>query len=564
MENIDHIIYLMLENRSLDNVLGWLYEKGSPQHFIPNGNTSPYNGLQTGHYINPNGKGGHVHAGKILSNEGQQIPSVDPHEKFEHVKTQIAKTDNIEMGGFYEDFSTVKDSIPEQIMQNYSLESLPVINSLAQQFAVSDEYFSSIPTQTNANRAFSLTGNSIGSYHDWPHEDERTAMVNDYWEKEPSDAGDPYVFTEQTIWNVLNKHKFDKPEDWMVFYSQKWPGTKLKTGYYCFTRDLFWNNLKDQTDHFKDISNFYTLAGQGKLPTFSYLEPTWCELFADKHHNGNDYHPPANNACGEKFLYDLYNELKKSPKWNNTLLIINFDEHGGTFDHVKPPVNNEKIKGTNETYKIYSPWDDTANGTKPPYDYDIKFSYEQLGVRVPLILVSPLIKGNTVIRSSNPQIPFDHTTVMATILDHFGITRLRWGLGSRTYNATAFSDVITLTPETARSNVDIKAPLSTDCTAEKDQKPNDLQLKLTYRMFSQVVKQNNLSKSKFRDLYQEHFREINTMHQLYEKTTLILDLLMGEELKSGGKEEQDPVHKKKGWLTRLLRMIYKMFLPKQH
>lgn len=502
MQNITNIVYLMLENRSLDNVLGWLYAtNNSPANFIPAADTSSFNGL-TPDMSNPDpNTNDPVYVSMITVADGQTIPSVDPNEDFQHVQVQIAGN----MSGFYSDFLSAGSSNPPEIMACYTPESLPVLNSLALNFAVSDAYFSSIPTQTNCNRAFSLTGNSIGSYDDWPNENNRTAMVNNYWEKNIDDMGDPYEFTQPTIWNVLNNNGYASQNDWMIYYNQTWPGVAPYEGSYCFTEDLLYPSLQG-LPNFAPYSTFLSQAAAGTLPTFSYLEPAWYETV----HNGSDYHPPANVSGGEQFLYQLYQALQASPNWAGTLLIINFDEHGGTFDHVEPPTG------------VLAPWANAADGTAPPDDYDIEFSYTQLGVRVPLILVSPLIQGQTIIRS-NTNTPFDHTSVIATILNQFNIPKDSWGLGSRTANAPTFEDVITLAPQYARTNIQIAEPLSTGNVNPEETPPSDLQWMLAHRMFSRIVRKHNLSRTKFNELYNQHFStKIKTMKELNEKIGIVL------------------------------------------
>ena len=103
----------------------------------------------------------------------------------------------------------------------------------------------------------------------------------------------------------------------MIFHSQLWPGHDL--GDYCFTKDLFWPSLKDYSN-FADISQFYSLASQGNLPTFSYLEPAWYEIEDRFGWNGNDYHPPANLNSGELFVFNLFSTLKKSSCWNQYVI----------------------------------------------------------------------------------------------------------------------------------------------------------------------------------------------------------------------------------------------------
>jgi phospholipase C len=518
MKNIQHIVYLMLENRSLDNVLGWLYENDAPLHFIPKENATPYNGLQTGSYSNPDGNGNPVPVTQIAIAQGQTIPAVDPNEDFLNVQQQISNN----MQGFYLNFATTETQNPAEIMETYTPDSLPVINSLAKQFAVSDTYFSSIPTQTNCNRAFSLTGNSIGYYHYFGNH--RTAMVNNYWEEGLGQLGDPYTFTERCIWSVLAEHNYLSTNDWQVFYNQTWPGGEDYEGSYCFTQDLLWPTMSGYTNNFNDISQFFSLAASGNLPTFSYLEPTWYEEEVIDGftigHMGSDYHPPANVGCGEQFLYSVYQALKASPNWVNTILIVNFDEHGGTYDHEEP------------TAVVAAPWDNSNEGTLPPYDYDIQFSYARTGVRVPLILASPLIEQSTLLRSATGA-PFDHTSVIATILDHFRIPRSTWGLGSRTASAPTFKSVITLHPTNARTNVDIAAPLNTSCDSDGTAAPNDLQTMIMHRFLRHVVvREYKFPLDRYRELYHELFQDISTIAKLNAAARNIL-ARMKQEMNQG-------------------------------
>lgn len=211
MKNIEHIVYLMLENRSFDNVLGWLYENENPKHFIPspkqNIEKPLFNGLQKGNYYNRN-KNEVVHVSKIGTSAGQQIPSVDPHEKHENVEIQISTIDGVPMGGFLKDFSSAGSKDPGEIMKAYTPESLPVLNSLAKNFAVSDAYFSSIPTQTNCNRAFAATGNSLGHYYSKPND--LKAWVNNSFNYH---GALDVTFNQKTIWGVLSQHGCSSPVD---------------------------------------------------------------------------------------------------------------------------------------------------------------------------------------------------------------------------------------------------------------------------------------------------------------------------------------------------------------
>lgn len=505
-DKIKYIVYVMFENRSFDHLLGWLYETGEKFNAIPapapGTKPPPFNGLNTGRYFNLNKNNDKVYASRITPSDGYVIPDVDPNEPFEHVQVQIANN----MGGFIRDFSSATDN-PEQIMECYPYSTLPVINGLAKTYAVSDAYYSSIPTQTNCNRAFSLTGNSIGYYHYFG--DTKVAMVDNYWTKLDGGPGMPYEFTERTVWNVLIDNGHDSPkDDWAVFHSQTWPGVYPYEGNYCFTQDLLWPSLKSKTNHFKDISEFFALAQKGGLPKFSFLEPTWYEEYDGLGHPGSDYHPPGNVIPGEIFLLKIYAALKSSPAWENTLLIVNFDEHGGTYDHVEPPAT-------------VAPWKNPDDGTaKPELSPKHPFDFRTLGVRVPLLLVSPLIEPNTVFRPEETAV-YDHCSVIATILKYFDISRDKWGLGSRTVQAATFENVITGTAIIPRDDgfdelEEALSRLSVVSGAENIE-VNELQEMIAHRYVWRCWQQmanDACSEDAFHQLCKEHFANVITMADL--------------------------------------------------
>jgi hypothetical protein len=113
--------------------------------------------------------------------------------------------------------------------------------------------------------------------------------------------------------------------------------------------------------------------------------------------------------------------MREGPTWNETLFVITFDEHGGIFDHVPPP-------------RAENPW---------PNDAIDGFRFDLMGVRVPTILVSPLIKRQTVFRSPTA-IEYDSTSILATLLNWHGVPKARWGLGERTRHAPTFEGVFQL------------------------------------------------------------------------------------------------------------------------
>lgn len=428
MKNIEHVVHLMLENRSLDNVLGWLYHSDKPAHFLPEGGPMIYNGLQTpGDHSNrydkrefPAQRGTRGETGHSrVAAQPLRVPGFDPGEEFAHVNQQLfggpqhPTTTNPPAGtkagmkGFAYDYDAAYETWEQlsQIMECYTPAQLPILNGLASAYAVSDDWYSSVPTQTNPNRAFSLCGTSLGRI-----DNTLTAVEQ---------------FDTPTIWNAL-------PDDttWAIYYHDIWAGGK------CYTEYTFPNcGQALKKGRIEAIDEFYKLAPEGKLPQFTYLEPKWgygkgkvdgsgfyCGKVAGKTYGsqGNDYHPPTWVGPGEAFVNKVYEALIANPEaWAKTLLIITFDEHGGTYDHVDPG------------------WD-----AVPPDDHKGPhgFAFNRFGVRVPALLISPWIQAGTVFRSNGTN-KLDHTSVLATLLRWRGVDPASGVLGKRTAVAPTLDHV---------------------------------------------------------------------------------------------------------------------------
>lgn len=441
--NIRHIVHLMLENRSLDNVLGWLYEHEHPANVIPAGSSPHFDGLHAGLYnFDSRGRRHDV----IRGTGGRHaVPRYDPDEAFEYVTNQLYETKvtpeksaEPTMGGFYKDYARWYSNNSE-IMMSHTPEDLPVLNGLARRFAVSDRYFASVPTQTNCNRAFAAAGNSLGV----DDQGRMTAWVNNRnsnWLARPGGV----QFSQSTIWNVLSEHGHNRPGDWMIFQSDgSWIEDRFGAEGYSYTRRIMMQLQDPRFDgHFAMVGSPEEAAGDtlfgmiasGSLPRFSFIEPSWTlPLGPGLGPNGTDYHPPGDIRKGERFLKELYDALSGNPDiWNSLLFIINFDEHGGTYDHVCPPRN------------ATPPWQDSSD-TPVPEEYELCFQFDRFGVRVPLILVSPFVEECTVFRAEG-ETPFDHTSVLATILTLMGVERDQWRLGSRVANAPLFDHILTREP----------------------------------------------------------------------------------------------------------------------
>jgi len=179
MTQIEHVVLLMLENRSLDNLLGWLYEAGTPPpaRIVPPGSGAAFDGLPGGSHFNEyDGRKLPVTHGTEKAVQPLRVPRLDPNEPFDDVTVQLFGNAKgvvpnplksgtpAPMKGFAYNYDSVYESWAElgEVMGAYRPAQLPALSGLARSYAVSDRWFSSVPTQTNPNRAFSLCGTSLG------------------------------------------------------------------------------------------------------------------------------------------------------------------------------------------------------------------------------------------------------------------------------------------------------------------------------------------------------------------------------------------------------------------
>ncbi len=412
----------MLENRSLDSVLGWLYENDRPAHVFPAGSSPDFDGLKNA-MSNFSGTREYVSAhGTQRMSEPLRVPRWDPNEEYEHIVRQLFEDGDGQlpehpwstepaMTGFARDFDALYAD-PAEVMGAYDESQLPVLYGLARRFAVSDRWFSSVPTQTNVNRAFSLCGTSLGALNN----------------------SDLKTYQTKTLFDALTCHK-----SWGIYW--QWDG--FQTGDPgpaggCYTADLFPNirrriDLGDGEMHKYD--KFLKDLREGHdIPQFCYLEPHWGvgRGYVTGHDfigvQGNDYHPPCFVGPAEYHLSELYDALRNSTQWPHMLFVLTFDEHGGTYDHCRPT-------GT------VAPDEHRSFPDREP-----RFDFTQLGVRVPTILITPFVEPGTVFRApAESPYDLDHTSLTATVLKWAGIDPATAGLGARVATAPTFESVLSNT-----------------------------------------------------------------------------------------------------------------------
>jgi phospholipase C len=259
--------------------------------------------------------------------------------------------------------------------------SAPIINTLATEFMVADQWFCSVPGPTDPNRGFAMSGTSNG-------------MVTNF---------NGTLWSQQSIFDFLAKHNhsfgaYYQDDPWAIMYYED-----MQTA--------------PNVNHVHDIDDFFPHAASGNLSEFVWLQPRMTS------HKGPPtwQHPDASVREGERLYKSVYEALRKSPVWNETAFVITYDEHGGFYDSVGPPQ-----KG------IPNPGPVSPDG----------FAFDRLGVRIPTVIISPWVPKGSILHQPKqrptPTSQFDGTSVIATARKIFGITD---SLTSRDAWAGTFEDV---------------------------------------------------------------------------------------------------------------------------
>jgi len=395
MPQIDHVVVVMMENRSLDHMLGWLYGDGeSPRHFLPTDNPAEFDGLKDDMW-NPCNldyfQGAPPVKVKVSRSAASfKAPTSAPKGSFANVGEQIRGPGGADapepLKGFVVNFAKTGDKRPGQIMEAYSRAQVPVLSALAKNYAVSDAWFSSVPTHTLANRAFLHAGTSRG-------------LVDN------GRPFNPLKWDMPTIFNVLSEIGVS----WGIYGDQ--PARQSLTR--VTLKRLWDSNLNANFHSFKTFIDHCELD---QLPKYSFIEP--CILGI----NANDQHPPRDIRSGEAFLREIWCAVRSSPAWKKTLLVITYDEHGGCFDHVLPP----------------------SDATPPDTMNHEGFDFQTFGIRVPTVVVSPYIEKGTVFRSNLQGSPYDHTSILATLRDWLRIPPDKMLPSQRVAAAPTLAQLLTL------------------------------------------------------------------------------------------------------------------------
>lgn len=332
---IDHVVVLMMENRSFDHMLGYLKrDKGRDEIDGLNrpdahGNTGQWN-VFNGEQFQP------------FRLADTHVPvDVDPCHSTSCVAAQIGADTG--MHGFVQSFAQRvaafpgSKSRPQDVMGYHGADHVWAYDAIADNYLVCDRWFSSHPGPTWPNRYFAISGH-LGTSPDGGPDVDMT--------------GDPTPIELVTIFDEL---------------------TRRKVSWRYFEHDVgFIRKIAKYTLDFENVvtidhpdTGLFALAARGALPSVTFIDPNFID-FPDGR-PANDDHPPTDIAPGQDLVGRIYNALRASPNWQRTLFVITYDEHGGLYDHYPPPT-----------------------AVAPPG------SLATLGVRVPALVISPWIPARAV------------------------------------------------------------------------------------------------------------------------------------------------------------------------
>lgn len=360
LKKIEHIVVLMLENRSFDHMLGYLSLPASG-----GGGREDVDGL-TGPEVNYNDFAGERYPIKPFGPDRILTKAQDPC----HSGACVAEQMEDEMGGFVANYATTRGANavgpePGDPMLYQTADNVPVFDFLAREFAISDRWFCSVPGSTWPNRIASLAGEA----------------------RETSNRTIP-LYSRRSFVRLL------PPTVSWRWYSSDPGSLRLVDDKYRVGWESNFAYVEKPTAI--QPRTLYGDIRSGELPQVAWIDPNFVDLGGLT--GADDDHPPTDVMAAQSFVLKIYNMLRsKQSLWRKTMLVIVYDEHGGFYDHRDP-------------------------GKGLPPEFTERAEFGVFGPRVPAIVVSPFVRRGAVYGSpqgEDPDFLYDHTSLIKTILLRF-------------------------------------------------------------------------------------------------------------------------------------------------
>jgi phospholipase C len=417
LPQIQHIVVLMMENHSYDNYFGMLTGRGD------------------GFALGPDGEPTEACA----AGDGTTVPLWTGAETTQQlgVPTQSWHASHIQFdegrcGGFVRSIEqTLPGADARAAMRYWTEAELPFYYGLARTFPLATRWFSACLGPTFPNRRFLIAGTANGLIDDLPF-----SMI-DY----PASG---------TIFDHLSAHGIS----WFNYHMlpQRTAGlrrlahvpglryVRLLGGALAgvfpqflarlasklqVTADLYPLGLLRSVNHLRPMTDFWTAARTGTLPSVAIVDP---DFQASSEEN------PQDISVGEALAARVINAVMAGPGWPHTLLIWLYDEHGGYYDHVPPPSapapDDVPAQSAYQRFPILRLFRRTALGQKITAADTGPSTYTQLGFRVPAVIVSPFAKPGYVTK-----LTYDHTAILRLI-------QRKWNLPPLTARDAAAADLL--------------------------------------------------------------------------------------------------------------------------
>jgi phospholipase C len=446
LKNIDTIVIVIMENRSFDHMLGYLslpdVGRGDIEGLKSNNETIPFSFKDA--FLVPG-----PFAPFRLPDPRAPLPGDPPHER-SNIVTQLGTPIPNDKGvliypmdGFVKSFSQTipvgNNDLP-MVMGYFTGQDLPTYNFFADNFTVCDHWFASLPAGTQPNRLMAMSGESgIEKNKD--------------------------VIPDQTLvydWLDDDAHKVR----WRVYHEG--------IPFFCLMPERFPAILADH-EHFRSFESFdddVQHEPEGTFPHVIFVEPRYTN--APHIDTPHDDHAPSAVDGGQRFLMQVYAALTANPdRWAKSVMIVTYDEHGGFFDHISPPL-------------------------VPTVDPNGKYeTFTSLGARVPAFIVSPYVNPRSAFNSN-----LDHTAILQLLGDKFNGGQYSTTVSDRVAAGGLASAAATLTLDSPRAEIPQLPAVTQGFTSEHG--AYDV-MSLGFEKAWQQIKDNPLAKLRFPKLF-GHFR----------------------------------------------------------
>ncbi|HEY0455850.1 MAG TPA: alkaline phosphatase family protein [Verrucomicrobiae bacterium] len=355
LDKVKTIVVVMMENRSFDHILG--YRSLPPTNADVNGQSEDPAWKKK--FTNVD-LGGEENQPFLNTNPYSLPPDFDPPHQRTDVTAHLGELKHgvYSMNGFVKAVPTTVSSDPtvrRLVMSYFGATEAPITDFLANNFTICDNWFSSLPSGTQPNRLMAMSGISV------------------------IDSNKTPLPFQELVYDWLNANNIN----WCVYHQ----GIPFFTLMLKWIPEILWSKHFRPFDQLEaDIAN----TPPDKRPQVIFIEPA----YGDSPHLGRctDDHAPSGISDGQEFLMQVYNAITASPSfWKSSVTVVAYDEHGGFFDHVSPPL--------------------IPTNPPPGSNYD---SFKSLGVRTPAYIISPFV------RQGVAHDLFDHTSILKFIGEKFG------------------------------------------------------------------------------------------------------------------------------------------------